>query len=67
MAAESQEMGATAGAAVPAPVPVVDLPVRTAKKEDTVPPPGQALTGKQEHCESRRLEAPLPSILCDGC
>ncbi|KAK7431056.1 hypothetical protein QQZ08_002337 [Neonectria magnoliae] len=59
MAAESQEIPAAAGDAVPAPdpapVPVVDLPVRAAKKEDIVPPPGQALTGKQEHYLKREL------------
>ncbi|KAK7421946.1 hypothetical protein QQX98_001940 [Neonectria punicea] len=59
MAAESQEIPATAGDAVPAPapapIPVVDLPVRAAKKEDILPPPGQALTGKQEHYLKREL------------
>ncbi|KPM37704.1 hypothetical protein AK830_g8868 [Neonectria ditissima] len=55
MAAESQEMPATAGAAVPAPTPLVDLPVRSAKNEETTPPPGQALTGKQEHYLKREL------------
>jgi hypothetical protein len=42
------------GAAAPTPAPApstVDLPVRS--KQDAAPPAGQALTGKQEHCELR--------------
>ncbi|KAH6998354.1 hypothetical protein BKA56DRAFT_626819 [Ilyonectria sp. MPI-CAGE-AT-0026] len=53
MAADSGEKPADAGAAVPA--STVDLPIRTAKKEDTAPPPGQTLTGKQEHYLKREL------------
>ncbi|KAF7549560.1 hypothetical protein G7Z17_g6309 [Cylindrodendrum hubeiense] len=53
MAADSGEKPADAGATVPD--STVDLPIRTAKKEDTAPPLGQALTGKQEHYLKREL------------
>ncbi|KAI5465937.1 hypothetical protein BGZ63DRAFT_411381 [Mariannaea sp. PMI_226] len=33
----------------------VDLPIRNTKREEDVPPPGQALTGKQEHYLKREL------------
>jgi hypothetical protein len=51
MAAEAGDMPAVVeGAAVAAPS-AVDLPVRS--KQDVAVPQGQALTGKQEHCESK--------------
>jgi hypothetical protein len=51
MAAEAGDTPAVvADAAAPAPS-TVDLPVRS--KQDAALPAGQALTGKQEHCELR--------------
>lgn len=36
----------------------VDLPLRNNDSKSSLPPPGQSLTGKQEHC------ACVPNILC---
>jgi hypothetical protein len=53
MAAETGDTPAVEGAAAAAPPApsTIDLPVRT--KQDAALPAGQALTGKQEHCELR--------------
>lgn len=52
MASDSQGAGSDVanGVAAPAPAKPVELPVHPAKRDPVVPPPGQALTGKQEHC-----------------
>ena len=51
MAAEEAGKADDGGAA--APNSTFDLPVRTASIGGA-PPPGQSLTGKQEHCEHPR-------------
>lgn len=56
MAAEAGDKPAAVDGAAPEATPnsTVELPVRTTKR-DATPPPGQALTGKQEHYLKREL------------
>jgi hypothetical protein len=49
MAAEAGDTPAVVEDATANPPSTVDLPVRS--KQDATPPPGQTLTGKQEHCK----------------
>ncbi|KAF5652163.1 hypothetical protein F25303_3534 [Fusarium sp. NRRL 25303] len=53
MAAEARDTPAVVEDASANPPSTVDLPVRS--KQDATPPPGQALTGKQEHYLKREL------------
>lgn len=51
MASADEEAGsAVANGGAPAPGRPVELPLQPKKSDLSIPPPGQALTGKQEHC-----------------
>lgn len=47
--ASSTGTGSTDGQPGPS-TTLADLPVRTNSSKSSLPPPGQTLTGKQEHC-----------------